>query len=134
MDKQWTEMTPEEKRQKRFRDWLDAHYPQRAEHVMSTINQLRGGNRATKAPAPRWPHAPAAGGKLTALTPVQIEILAFMREYLAENDQLPPVAQVGAKFGMHTNGAQWHLAELGRKGALEKNAAGRWRFARGGAK
>lgn len=26
-----------------FRDWLDAHYPQRAEHVMSTINQLRGG-------------------------------------------------------------------------------------------
>lgn len=97
-------------------------------------NQLRGGNRATKAPAPRWPHAPAAHGKLTALTPVQIEILAFMREYLAENDQLPPVAQVGAKFGMHTNGAQWHLAELGRKGALEKNSAGRWRFARGGVK
>lgn len=97
-------------------------------------NQLRGGNRATKAPAPRWPHAPAAGGKLTALTPVQIEILAFLREYLAENDQLPPVAQVGAKFGMRTNGAQWHLAELGRKGALEKNAAGRWRFARGGVK
>ncbi|KRG61732.1 DNA repair photolyase [Stenotrophomonas humi] len=26
-----------------FRDWLQAHYPQRAEHVMSTINQLRGG-------------------------------------------------------------------------------------------
>lgn len=98
--------------------------------------QLRGGDRATKAaPTPRWPSAPAAAGKkLTALTPVQIEILAFMREYLAENDQLPPVAQVGAKFGMHTNGAQWHLAELGRKGALEKNAAGRWRFARGGTK
>lgn len=26
-----------------FRDWLAAHYPQRAEHVMSTIQQLRGG-------------------------------------------------------------------------------------------
>ena len=26
-----------------FRDWLSAHYPQRAEHVMSTIGQLRGG-------------------------------------------------------------------------------------------
>lgn len=26
-----------------FRDWLQAHHPQRAEHVMSTINQLRGG-------------------------------------------------------------------------------------------
>jgi len=26
-----------------FRDWLQAHYPDRAEHVMSTIQQLRGG-------------------------------------------------------------------------------------------
>ena len=26
-----------------FREWLQAHHPQRAEHVMSTINQLRGG-------------------------------------------------------------------------------------------
>ncbi|MCS4232289.1 DNA repair photolyase [Stenotrophomonas maltophilia] len=26
-----------------FRDWLDTHYPDRATHVMSTINQLRGG-------------------------------------------------------------------------------------------
>ena len=26
-----------------FRDWLETHLPQRAEHVMSTIRQLRGG-------------------------------------------------------------------------------------------
>ncbi len=26
-----------------FREWLDAHYPQRAAHVMSLINQMRGG-------------------------------------------------------------------------------------------
>ena len=26
-----------------FRDWLDAHHPDRAAHVMSTIQQLRGG-------------------------------------------------------------------------------------------
>lgn len=26
-----------------FHDWLQAHHPQRAEHVMSTLNQLRGG-------------------------------------------------------------------------------------------
>ncbi|MFC7522265.1 radical SAM protein, partial [Xanthomonas populi] len=26
-----------------FRDWLQTHHPQRAEHVMSTIQQLRGG-------------------------------------------------------------------------------------------
>ena len=95
--------------------------------------QLRGGAKvANAARMPRWPHAPAAGGKATELTPVQHEIMAFLREYLDLNDQLPPVAQVAQKFGWHTNGAQWHLAELGRKGALEKNAAGRWRFARRG--
>jgi DNA repair photolyase len=27
-----------------FRDWLDAHYPQRAAHVMSLIRQMRGGH------------------------------------------------------------------------------------------
>ena len=26
-----------------FREWLDVHYPLRAEHVMSVVNQLRGG-------------------------------------------------------------------------------------------
>lgn len=26
-----------------FRDWLQTHHPQRAEHVMSTVQQLRGG-------------------------------------------------------------------------------------------
>jgi DNA repair photolyase len=26
-----------------FRDWLDTHHPDRAAHVMSTIQQLRGG-------------------------------------------------------------------------------------------
>jgi DNA repair photolyase len=26
-----------------FRDWLDAHYPLRAEHVMSLVQQIRGG-------------------------------------------------------------------------------------------
>ena len=26
-----------------FRDWLDAHYPLRAEHVMSILRQIRGG-------------------------------------------------------------------------------------------
>ena len=26
-----------------FKEWLDAHYPQRAEHVMSIVRQMRGG-------------------------------------------------------------------------------------------
>jgi len=26
-----------------FREWLDAHYPERAEHVMSAVRQVRGG-------------------------------------------------------------------------------------------
>jgi DNA repair photolyase len=26
-----------------FRDWLDAHYPLKADHVMSRVQQMRGG-------------------------------------------------------------------------------------------
>ena len=92
--------------------------------------QLRG--RAKPAPAKnRWPSMPAAGKQESALTPTQLEMLGFMRKYLAENDQLPPVTTVATKFDMYPGGAQWHMAEMARKGAIEKNAAGRWRFARG---
>lgn len=80
---------------------------------------------------PRWPDMPPAGKRQTDLTPPQREILEFMREFFLENDQTPPVSIVAQRFGLTVNGAHWHLAEMGRKGALEKNAAGRWRFARG---
>lgn len=80
---------------------------------------------------PRWTTMPPAGKRRADLTPIQIEMLDYMREYLQENDQLPPVVAVADRFEMNPNGAQWHLAEMARKGALEKNAAGRWRFARG---
>ena len=34
-------------------------------------NQLRGGAKVARAtPMPRWPHAPAAGGMATELTPI----------------------------------------------------------------
>ena len=99
---------------------------------MSEANAIATRLRRTRpAPKPRWPSMPAAGKQQSELTEKQLEILAFMREFLAEQDQLPPVSIVGERFGMNPNGAQWHLAEMARKGALEKNAAGRWRFARG---
>ena len=81
--------------------------------------------------SPKWMSMPPAGKRLTELTPPQRAILEFMREFFLENDQTPPVSIVAQRFGLTVNGAHWHLAEMGRKGALEKNAAGRWRFARG---
>ena len=34
-----------------FEEWLAAHYPQRAEHVMSLVRQCRGGEVTTAASA-----------------------------------------------------------------------------------
>lgn len=101
---------------------------------MLEANEIAARLRGKTPPAPRkprWPAMPAAGSQLSDLTDKQEQMLAFMRGFLAEHDQLPPVSIVAKEFGMNPNGAQWHLAEMARKGALEKNAAGRWRFARG---
>lgn len=60
----------------------------------------------------------------------QLKILAFMRAFFKENDQLPPVAVIASKFGMNPNGADWHVQALVRLGRLERNAVGKLRFAR----
>jgi DNA repair photolyase len=46
-----------------FRAWLDAHYPQRAEHVMSLIRQMRGGRDYVAAFGSRM----RGGGEFAAL-------------------------------------------------------------------
>ena len=56
----------------------------------------------------------------------------FMREFFRENDQLPPCRVIADKFGFASlNAAQTHLDSLARRGLIEKNAVGKWRFARG---
>lgn len=59
-----------------------------------------------------------------------LEVLAFMRAFFEENDQLPPVAQIARHFGWALNAADSHIANLLRHGLVERNATGKLRFAR----
>ena len=80
--------------------------------------RLRGGPvRQTRGPA-------------AAPTAKNLEVLAYMREFFRENDQLPPVAIIAEHFGMNTTGADWHAKALLRLGMVERNAVGKLRFAR----
>jgi DNA repair photolyase len=53
-----------------FRDWLDAHYPLRAAHVMSLINQLRGGRDND----PRFGSRMRGSGEFSALIARRFEL------------------------------------------------------------
>lgn len=74
------------------------------------------------------------GGAKPAVVPsaVNLEVLAFLRAYFAENDQLPSVSVVARRFGWALGSAEWHLRQLRRFGLVEPNAAGRLRFVRAG--
>ena len=65
------------------------------------------------------------------LTKLQAAVLGFMREYFAENDQLPPVHVISSHFGYKSlTSAHDHIKALEAKGCIEKNAVGKYRFAR----
>ncbi|MFG5779890.1 hypothetical protein ACFIQF_22750 [Comamonas sp. J-3] len=65
------------------------------------------------------------------LTMRQREVLEFMREFFAENDQLPPGHVIAKRFRMRSaNSVQCVAYALERKGAIERNAVGKFRFAR----
>ncbi|EPD35103.1 hypothetical protein N5D66_28005 [Delftia tsuruhatensis] len=60
-----------------------------------------------------------------------MQVLAFMREFFAANDQLPPVDLIAAHFGWSSaNAAQTHINTLLKHGQVERNACGKLRFAR----
>ena len=60
-------------------------------------------------------------------------VLEFCREFLGENDQLPPVTRINEHFGWQSlNAGQYHMEVLVKYGFLERNAVGKLRFARGG--
>jgi len=65
------------------------------------------------------------------VSPVQLMVLDYMREFFSENDQLPPTQAIADHFGWkaHTN-AQWHVRKLARQGYIEPNATGKYRFKR----
>lgn len=65
------------------------------------------------------------------LTSRQLQVMAFMRQFLAANGQMPPVQTISAYFGWTSpNSAQQHINSLSRKGVLERNVIGSWRFTR----
>lgn len=60
-----------------------------------------------------------------------LQVLAFMREFLAENDQLPPACAIAKHFGWASaNAAQEHINSLRGHGLVETNACGKLRFVR----
>lgn len=63
-----------------------------------------------------------------------LQVLAFMREFFAENDQLPPAAVISGHFGWASpSAADCHIVTLLRHKLVERNAVGKLRFARAGA-
>ena len=80
--------------------------------------------------------APVAGrkgrGPSMAPSAISLAVLRFMREFFAENDQLPPLSHIARRFGWASIGtANWHVAALTRHGLVELNACGKLRFVRG---
>lgn len=78
-------------------------------------------------------HTPLKRAKAFSIEPnaKQLEILAFMREYLEENDGLPTSSEIAEYFGWRSNvTAQNQLSKLIQIGQLERTEAGRIRFAR----
>lgn len=59
------------------------------------------------------------------------EVLAFMRDFFRNNDQLPPCHVVARHFGFRSeNAAHCHMLALEKDGLLQKNAVGKWMFVR----
>lgn len=84
---------------------------------------LRGRAIAAK-PARR--RGPAVGP-----SEINLQVLAYMREFFGHNDQLPPVAHIARHFGWAgVATAQHHIGALLRFGLVERNAVGKLRFAR----
>jgi SOS-response transcriptional repressor LexA len=68
------------------------------------------------------------------LTNKQLSIFCFMQEFFKDNDQLPSAMLIAQHVGATTQESGWHHRRtLAKKGYIEKNAAGGYRFKRGAA-
>ena len=71
--------------------------------------------------------------KARRMTARENEVLDFAQKFFRENDQLPPEASIAKQFGWSSaNSAHEILMRLERRGAIERNAVGKWRFSRQG--
>lgn len=67
----------------------------------------------------------------TDLTEKQAALLAYMREFEAANDNMPTIQTIAAHFGWaSTNSAFEQMRALEKKGRIERNEQGGWRFVR----
>lgn len=67
--------------------------------------------------------------QVRALTDRQAEVLDYMWHFYQENDQPPTHEAICAFFNFSSpNAAQDHIKALARRGWLEKNAIGKWKF------
>lgn len=65
------------------------------------------------------------------LTTMQANLLAFLRRFFNENDQLPPISAICKHFGWASaNAAMAGLYQLQVRSLIEKNAVGKYRFTR----
>lgn len=63
------------------------------------------------------------------LTAKQVEVLTFLVRFYEENDQIPPCRVIAEHFNFASdNAANDHLQALARRGWIEKNSVGRWKF------
>lgn len=68
-----------------------------------------------------------------ATTARQRSLLLFCDTFLTQNDQLPTYQAISDHFGWtSTNSALEAVAVLERKGLLERNTLGKWRFTEAG--
>ena len=68
---------------------------------------------------------------MNRLTLTQQSVLGFMRQFFADNDQLPPMHSIATRFGwVSQNAAHEVCVQLVRKGYIERNAVGKYRFVR----
>lgn len=58
------------------------------------------------------------------------ELIAFMKKYLQENDQLPPYLTIANHFGVAPNGVNERLHRLERSGIFQRNDVNKIMFSR----
>jgi LexA DNA binding domain len=64
-----------------------------------------------------------------SLTPTQARVLAFMQQFFLANDQVPSNELIAEHFGWGSaNSAHCHVQSLVKRGLLERNSVGRWKF------
>lgn len=67
------------------------------------------------------------------LSKLQESVFAYMVEFFADNDQLPPVWIVAAEYDKYENQIHEMLLSFEKRGMIERNAVGKWRFSRANA-